>query len=505
VRSARRQASLTAPGRFRFLNDAGTLEALGWDGPQKPKLWRYNQHYFDDLTADGASERLGWHTALIESWLAGNPPAGGTGWEPYPLSLRVVNWIKWLLQSGQPVQDHWTYSLAQQVRWLTQRLEWHLLGNHLFINAKALVFAGLYFDGPEAEKWLRQGVEILAEQLPEQVLPDGGQFELSPMYHALALEDVLDLINIGDAYPERWSAVGGPGLGLRRVAPKMRHWLRCMSHPDGDISFFNDAARDIAPSNQELERYADELAVKVQEQTGTRQVTWLSDSGYVRLQQGPAVALLDVARVGPDYLPGHAHADTLSFEFSVHVRRILVNGGTSCYGTDAQRLAERGTAWHNTVQLDAFDSSEVWSGFRVGRRAQPVDVRVEGAEVRAGHDGYAHLSRGPMVWRTWRMEENALVVADHVERWGGAALARYHLAPGLSLRQDAPDRLLVLDVDGLVVAAVHISVGRAEVRAARHAPAFGVLVDTQALWVHLEAGRAETRWSWIGNAHPVSH
>ena len=72
------------------------------------------------------------------------------------------------------------------------------------------------------------------------------------------------------------------------------------------------------------------------------------------------VAMLDVGPIGPDYLPGHAHADTLSFELSLHGRRVLVNSGTSVYGIGAERLRQRGTAAHNTLTVDGADSSEVW-------------------------------------------------------------------------------------------------------------------------------------------------
>ncbi|MFB1490650.1 MULTISPECIES: heparinase II/III family protein [unclassified Thiocapsa] len=51
----------------------------------------------------------------------------------------------------------------------------------------------------------------------------------------------------------------------------------------------------------------------------------------MHLEAGSAVALLDVAPIGPDYLPGHAHADTLSFELSLFGQRVIVNGGTSRY------------------------------------------------------------------------------------------------------------------------------------------------------------------------------
>jgi hypothetical protein len=49
------------------------------------------------------------------------------------------------------------HSLAVQARHLSRRLEYHLLGNHLFANAKALVFAGLFFQGDEADAWLADG------------------------------------------------------------------------------------------------------------------------------------------------------------------------------------------------------------------------------------------------------------------------------------------------------------------------------------------------------------
>ena len=122
-----------------------------------------NLHYFDDFNAEGAVERLEWHRALIERWVAENPPGLGTGWEPYPTSLRIVNWIKWAL-FGNELKPEWRHSLAVQVRWLGKRLEYHLFGNQLFANAKALVFAGLYFGGPEAERWLAKGAAILGRQ-----------------------------------------------------------------------------------------------------------------------------------------------------------------------------------------------------------------------------------------------------------------------------------------------------------------------------------------------------
>jgi uncharacterized heparinase superfamily protein len=139
-------------------------------------LWRYHLHYFDDLNAHSAEEREQWQSQLLCRWVKDNPPGQGTGWEPYPTSLRMVNWMKWAL-AGHALPVECIESLAAQARWLARRLETHLLGNHLFSNAKAMIFAGIFFQGSEAEAWVSMGLRILEEQLGEQVLSDGGHFE----------------------------------------------------------------------------------------------------------------------------------------------------------------------------------------------------------------------------------------------------------------------------------------------------------------------------------------
>jgi uncharacterized heparinase superfamily protein len=425
---AARRPSMLGPSEFLFLNDRRSIDGGRWDDPTLAKLWRYNLHYFDDLCATGAPDRARWHHALIGRWVRENPPAHGTGWEPYPTSLRIVNWCKWTL-AGNDLPAEAIHSLAVQARWLTRRLEWHLLGNHLFVNAKALVFAGCLFDGPEADAWRATGTRILVEQVPEQVLPDGGQFERSPMYHALALEDVLDLINLARTFP----ALGSGWMhAIEGCVGPMRRWLSVMCHPDGEVSFFNDSAIGVHPSPGELDRYARRLGLGELAAVADG-VTVLADSGYVRMQRGDAVAIVDVGPVGPDYLPGHAHADTLSFELSIGGRRVLVNSGTSEYGVGPERLRQRGTAAHNTVVVNGQDSSEVWGGFRVARRARPSRLEVcpdsDPMRVACAHDGYARLRGSPSHRRTWELGTRSLRIIDDVSR-ARDARSRWHWAPG---------------------------------------------------------------------------
>lgn len=481
---ARRPASLVGPDSFRFLNEGGSLAEHGWDNPAKAKLWRYNQHYFDDLNAVAAEERIQWHQALIGRWINDNPPAQGSGWEPYPISLRIVNWIKWAL-AGNVLRGTAIASLAVQTRWLSRRLEWHLLGNHLFANAKALVFAGLFFEGPEAEAWLGQGLRILKREVAEQILADGGQFELSPMYHALAVEDMLDLLNIARTYGRRdliklW----------RRPLTAMVAWLDTLSHPDGHIAFFNDAAFGIAPANAEILEYGRRLGVEYD--MSVAPVRHLPDSGYLRMSAGQFVLIADLARVGPDYLPGHAHADTLSFELSINGQRVFVNSGTSEYGTGPERQRQRGTAAHNTVMVAGENSSEVWSGFRVGRRARPYNVGVAQSDVvlraQASHDGYRHLPERPAVTRSFELDEKRLVVVDDVTA-STVAEARYHLHPAIGLRS-VTSTGAVLELPGGERFQVHCEGGALRTEPTTWHPEFGVNIPNCCLIVPLRDGRA---------------
>jgi uncharacterized heparinase superfamily protein len=489
---------MLGPHRFRFLNNTRDLAEHGWDDEGLDKLWRYNLHYFDDLNARDAAARLLWHAALLEKWVGENPPAAGSGWEAYPTSIRIVNWIKWALR-GNMLPEGCAGSLAIQARWLSQRLERHLLGNHLFANAKALVFAGLYFDDLESAGWLDRGLRILAVQVPEQILPDGGQFERSTMYHALALEDLLDLVNVTTTFdaaiPTRWRELV---TEWRPTVELMRAWLASMCHPDGEISLFNDAAMKVAPPPDSLEAYARRLGFPVRKSAGEA-VTQLSASGYIRLVKGPAVAILDVGPVGPDHLPAHAHADTLSFELSLDSQRVLVNSGTSCYGADAERLRQRGTASHNTVVIDGQNSSEVWSGFRVARRARPFGLLVSGngrLSVQCAHDGYERLPGRPRHVRRWSLDGGALIVDDTLSGAFRFAQARFHLHPAIIVREASRDGAIELEAPG--GRRIHFSVegGRLHQQPTTWHPEFGVAEPNVCLVADFAGPKLRTELRW---------
>ncbi|WP_215407995.1 heparinase II/III family protein [Vibrio gigantis] len=414
-------------GQFKFLNVVDTVS--DWNDSTKAKLWLYNLHYFDDLNQSGWEGRSDIHHSLVNTWIEQNPKMIGNGWEPYTISLRAVNWIKWFLSGNEP-REEWLASLSLQVQALEQQLEYHLLGNHLFANAKALLFSGCYFEGELADEWLKRGLGILNEEIPEQILDDGGNFELTPMYHNTILADMLDLYQLSLVYTHKIPKV--TSQYWYELIGKMVSWAEQMQHPDGDVSFFNDSAMGIAPKLSDLQRYAEAIGIKLPT-SNKNQVNHLKESGYVVVKDQVNKLIIDVAKVGPDYIPGHAHADTLSFELSIDNHRVFVNSGTSVYGLSEERLRQRKTEVHNTVLVDGIDSSEVWSGFRVARRAylsKPVIIESEGRiSVECSHDGYMRLPGKVTHTRKWELAEGDLLIIDNLTGTYNHAEAHYHLHP----------------------------------------------------------------------------
>jgi len=161
----------------------------------------------------------------------------------------------------------------------------------------------------------------------------------------------------------------------------------------------------------------------------------LPQSGYYRYRAAAVDVFVDAGPIGPDFQPGHAHCDMLSFELSLSGRRVLVNSGVSTYNDDERRQTERGTAAHNTVSIDGLEQSEIWAAFRVGRRARPEDVQRGESFVDAAHDGFR--PEGIRHRRRFDFSPEGLLIKDLLESSRGVTgHAHFHCHPGLTPEVD---------------------------------------------------------------------
>ena len=317
VKSPEKKQSFYEKNTFKFLNKK--MRKTDWNHTKEEKLWIYNLHYFDDLNSFNANKRQKSHYNLIDRWIDENVDSSDIGWDPYPTSLRIVNWIKWSFK-GNELTKKCLESLWSQTRYLSKNIEYHLLGNHLIANAKALIFAGLFFEGKVAIQIYQRGMLLLKKEFSEQILPDGAHFELSPMYHVIVLEDIYDIYNIHQMFNVKF-----PNIFLKKIK-LMHQWMLSMTHPDGKISYFNDSVNGIATEIRNVKLYRerlfkDKFKSKMSKKS-KKSFKHFLNSQYSRVETKHAVVIIDRAQIGPSYIPGHAHADTLSFELSL---------GQSCY------------------------------------------------------------------------------------------------------------------------------------------------------------------------------
>lgn len=476
-------------GEFSFLNRSARIGwPPDWNPRDLPALWRYNLHYHDFLWSLPFDHAL----AVTRDWIRKQDAAGrGGGWDAYPVSLRIQNWCTFFFgehldatrATAGAEEELWT-SLELQTRHLEKRVEWHLLGNHIVENAAAFVFAGSTFGSSLGDAWMRRGIDLLATQLPEIVLPDGGHAERSPMYQARLCLLMENLSRLEDETVLH--LVAEP---LRRT----RHALSRLTHPDGGIALLNDSAHGIYP-NVEPEGIGSFA---------------LPDSGYygARTESGHYV-VCDAGPIGPDYQPGHAHGDTLSFELSLGGKRFVVDTGVYGYEEDEWRALARSTRAHNTVEINRLDQSDFWGAFRVGRRARPRNIRHDqdrsGFCLEAEHDGYEHLAGSPIHRRRFRWHrDGVLLIRDRVLSGRDVLVrSRFHLHPDVSVIPQADGSLHLTSGEQNCMVRF-AGPGGMRVEASWYFPEFGQRVSSRVIVVEHRASEMTAGVVFASTGDPV--
>lgn len=481
-----------AGGKFTFVGQMLPLDTppRTWLPTQASALWIFTLHYHEwlaDLRAAGqrvAAQRL------VADWLLRFGGYHPVVWHPYPTSLRLVAWLThgaWLLEGADDdLKQAFYESLLRQAVYLAQNLERDLGGNHLLKNLKALIYAGLALEQPEMYS---KGMVALLHELQVQVLADGMHYELTPMYTAQVLRDMLEIRAV-------LRKMGGAPKVVDEAVRRLGTALGFFVHGDGRLALFNDGAElDEAYIGHLLRLSGADDAPEL-----------LPQAGYARLARGGALVLFDAGKVGPDANPGHAHADTLSFEFGIGRERVVVNGGTYAY-QNSLRNVFRGTAAHSTVSLEGGDSAEVWGGFRVGRRPREVSLSLQGgAEPVPGGDIWAEGRHDGYRW-LGAMHRRKILLAGDGSRLRGEdevvfsgskrprVKAHFHLHPEITVRL-LSDTSAELETAAGVRMTLTIDGGRLDVKDSRYAPQFGKQVPTRQLIIHGKTAGNVCRMGW---------
>jgi hypothetical protein len=127
---------------FTFLNQSYKFKSvIDWNFGLYGKLWTYNLNYFDFLNQEEITKNKG--LRLIRDYIDQDKNLKD-GKESYPISLRGINWVKFLSKHG--ISDgNINQTLYNYYQILINNLEFHLLGNHLLENGYSLLFGEYYF------------------------------------------------------------------------------------------------------------------------------------------------------------------------------------------------------------------------------------------------------------------------------------------------------------------------------------------------------------------------
>jgi uncharacterized heparinase superfamily protein len=423
-------------GRLTLLNQSLPFRG-GADWKMRPSayqnsLWTYTLHYHEwiyrllDPAAANATLGAVMASKFLQDWIVSCPP-GRAGFAHYPwnsfaIACRLQWWariywnapVSFWAAGPDSFRRDFLDSFAMQAQYLAMHIEWDVRGNHLMRDAAGLAFAGTFLPDVLGRRYLDVAAKLADSQVTEQILNDDTHFERSASYQCHFMEDLSHL------------CVLLPFSSVRsRLQERLRqllHTLAWLVHPDLLPVQFNDAALNSYAPPASLMAAGRALGMKGLPDLYVRShgVRHFKAFGIVAAHRGSDTLFFDVGKVGVDYQPGHAHADTLSIEMSIASRRFIVDPGCFDYDYGVNREYDRSSLAHNTVTVNGTNSSELWHVFRVGARAvatvhEFTDNCRGGFTCSASHDGYRTQRGHPIHRRTvsWR-EEKMIRIVDEV-------------------------------------------------------------------------------------------
>lgn len=422
--------------RINLLHEERIFNNSVWQTKDASPLWNYNLQYFEycislankykqtnDVKYCEKFKKIykNWFDTYFKVQL----------WQSYTISLRIPNLLICIELFGVALDEEFLkniYSnMYDQYQFLINNLELHLLGNHYFENLKTIIICSILF----GEDYVYQKfVKKILREIDIEVLADGVHFELSIMYHKIVLEDIIRVtLCMKNANRKEY-------LILIPIIQKMTNALASLENGTGRTPLFNDAGDNIAKSKEQLLKAAlSEFGIKpiLQEQFVT--------SGYYKLYDENITVIMDVGKIGPDYMPGHGHCDALSYELFLEGNPLFVNSGTYQYQGNLREYFRR-TSAHNTVIIDQKEQSECWAEHRVARRISKISSHREGNIIVGKYSNYV----GSTHQREICLENRVLKVTDRIKCKKICKVKSFlHISPEYSVK--AAKDLVIVEKD----------------------------------------------------------
>lgn len=333
----------------------------------------------DDKYADDAA-------FLLRDWIARNPIpeelgkttyAQGTAWRSLETGIRLQSWLEaqQFFMNAPAFDDETQYqitrSMIEHARRIYQLESVYRAGNWQVNEVAGLSSVGIMLpEFKESAEWRKRGFQYMVEHMQKDVLADGAEHELTPIYHSWVMNQFLQV-----ALLAKKNGYEIPGLLDRHE--KMYEFLEKISRPDGNVPPLGDAHPQPIANDMGIGALLYNRADYRHFGPDKAQADWIWDFGpgvvnrYAQLSSklpDYTSALLPDAQLGimrsgwnkdDDYLlfdmapwgGNHSHADRLQVLVYAGGRDLLLDAGQYAYDLPLSQYFKTAVE-HNVLLLD---------------------------------------------------------------------------------------------------------------------------------------------------------
>ena len=363
-----------------------------------------NRHHFLrplalHVAKTGCSRSASFLGKIINHWILSNPAPlrsnGGAGptWETLTTAWRLREWL-WVigLMWENPSFSNYTRTSMLSSIWEHARSLMDHQGhpnNWIIVESCALATTGLLFPQfNEAESWFKVGANRIFQQVEKQFFADGGHFEISPLYHSICLNALIEFRSTV-AFKSA-DVPAGFDSRLRKAA----NFLSSLKRPDGTWPSINDSGGVKSDYSALLRKTYQVLGTLASNDKGV----FLNNSDLPKLEhfQDTGLAIMRsgrdesdnflIFRSGPSGA-AHAHNDNLSLDICFKGHPGLIDPGIREYSPGALTEYYRSARSHNVVLVNGIEPSRANLGYQ--SRIRPAD-----GNLIVGHDKNLILAHG---------------------------------------------------------------------------------------------------------------
>ena len=472
-----KKADELSAGRFHY---AGLFLDVGpWTTASPSRRFASWLHEFDwlhDLLAGGTEAHHAKAREYVDDWIDTYGKGNEFVFEPGRLGRRLFNWlVLWspalsgtgksdagsridsqLKDSGVDAHrllERRRASVLRQLIALRGSLKSLPPGLPRITAGCALTLGGARLTDSR-NQFLERGLDFLDEELPLQILPDGGHITRSPEACAEALSQLLTL----------------DGILAARGVEGSRELSRAIDRLAPMVAFFQRSGGELAPFHGGSEMDARSIKKLLDAAPGQpKPFGYGPHVGFQRLDAEKTVAIIDTGQAPPRPYDLNAHLAPLALDLSTAEGPMITACGFNAEQPENWQRPVRAAAAHSTLVLDGRSPGRLltneWKRRTVGDAVECVagPVKATRKEQKAGiwleshHEGYmgeyglSHRRRlfMPVDGDDVRGEDSLFTPVGSVpiRRDDVPFAIRFHIHPlvRVSLSQDKYSALLVVN------------------------------------------------------------